>query len=57
VGAGLRYRTIVGPLRLDVGWRPPSLQLVGPGQGSDATTDVFGKKFQGAVNLTIGEPF
>jgi outer membrane protein assembly factor BamA len=29
VGAGLRYYTIVGPIRLDVGFRVPGLQVLG----------------------------
>jgi hypothetical protein len=56
LGAGLRYKTIVGPLRLDVGWLVPGLQ----GQRDDAQDvdrddPLF--KFQGAVHLTIGEAF
>ena len=57
IGGGLRYRTPVGPLRLDIGWRPSRLQVIGGGQGSDATTRVLGKNFEGAVAITIGEPF
>jgi hypothetical protein len=68
-GAGLRYKTIVGPLRLDVGWLVPGLQgntdetrvetnwLV-PGQKTvkvDRHDPLF--KLQGAVQLTIGEAF
>jgi hypothetical protein len=56
VGAGLRYKTIVGPLRLDVGVLVPGLQ----GERDDARNvdrgdPLFG--FEGAVHLTIGEAF
>jgi outer membrane protein assembly factor BamA len=57
IGGGLRYRTLVGPLRFDVGWRPPRMQRIGGGPGSDETTKVFGRQFEGAVAITIGEPF
>ncbi|HEX6243348.1 MAG TPA: BamA/TamA family outer membrane protein, partial [Polyangiales bacterium] len=58
-GGGLRYRTIVGPIRLDVGYRPPKLQR-GPSAGNPPESDEsgFGKaKFNGAIHLTIGEAF
>jgi hypothetical protein len=56
VGAGLRYKTIVGPLRLDVGVLVPRLQ----GERDDARMvdrrdPLF--KLNGAVLLTIGEAF
>lgn len=56
VGAGLRYKTLVGPIRLDVGVLVPGLQ----GDRSDA--DRVSRKdplfrFHGAVHLTIGEAF
>lgn len=56
IGAGLRYKTIVGPIRLDVGVLVPGLQ----GDRDDAQTvnrkdPLF--KFNGAVHLTIGEAF
>lgn len=57
LGGGLRYRTLVGPIRFDVGVRPPSLQRIGGGQGSTDTTKFLSKRFEGAVHITIGEPF
>ena len=54
LGAGLRYKTIVGPVRLDVGWLVPGLQ--GNNDGQLVLQDpLFG--FNGAVHLTIGEAF
>jgi outer membrane translocation and assembly module TamA len=54
VGGGLRYRTIVGPIRLDCGYRPMKLQ--GPDPEYDEMK--LGKlKFPGAIHLTIGEAF
>jgi outer membrane translocation and assembly module TamA len=56
LGAGLRYKTIVGPLRLDVGWLVPGLQgKRDDAQDVDRDDPLF--KFQGAVHLTIGEAF
>jgi outer membrane translocation and assembly module TamA len=56
LGAGLRYKTLVGPLRLDFAWLVPGLQ----GDTSDARRvdrrdPLFG--IVGAVHLTIGEAF
>jgi outer membrane translocation and assembly module TamA len=57
-GGGLRYRTIVGPIRLDVGYRPKNLQRKDGAPGEDDSMN-FGSnvKFHGAVHLTIGEAF
>jgi len=56
-GGGLRYRTIIGPIRLDVGYRPKNLQRADGGPGETDRTG-FGKaKFNGAIHLTIGEAF
>jgi hypothetical protein len=56
LGAGLRYKTLVGPIRLDVGFLVPGLQ--GP---LDDSEDVDYKdplfQFAGAVHLTVGEAF
>lgn len=56
-GGGIRYRTLVGPIRFDVGIRPQALQRLGGGEGSTDTTKFLGKRFEGAVHITIGEPF
>jgi outer membrane translocation and assembly module TamA len=70
-GFGLRYRTIIGPLRFDVGIRPD--ELAAPGAQSSLPpactnesanrcrplnyVDIFGLQFPGAFHLTIGEAF
>jgi translocation and assembly module TamA len=56
-GGGLRYRTIVGPIRLDVGVRPKKLQRIHGGPGEDDQTGLGKAKFPGAIHLTIGESF
>jgi outer membrane protein assembly factor BamA len=62
LGFGLRYLTIVGPLRLDVGFQVPDAQVL----GQDDTTAIGIPKSRinfvfaqvpGAVHLTIGEAF
>jgi outer membrane translocation and assembly module TamA len=59
-GGGLRYRTIVGPIRLDVGVRPKNLQR-GPHaneeEGESDVTKLSKARFPGAIHLTIGEAF
>lgn len=58
VGGGVRYRTIIGPIRLDVGYRPDALQRVGGSAPADAPqTNLRFAKFNGAIHLTIGESF
>jgi len=58
VGGGLRYRTLIGPIRLDVGYRPPALQrLDGTKPRDEHYTDLRFAKFDGAIHLTIGESF
>ncbi len=65
VGLGLRYRTIVGPLRFDVGYQVPEAQIVGlpdfytgrPEGNPKSKVDLFFVEFPGAVHLTIGEAF
>jgi translocation and assembly module TamA len=54
VGGGARYYTVIGPVRLDVGYRPTA--LAGAEQ-SDYRMDLGFTKFRGAVHLTIGESF
>ncbi|MFT3921571.1 MAG: BamA/TamA family outer membrane protein [Myxococcales bacterium] len=57
VGAGLRYRTLIGPLRLDVGVRPKNLQGHVPADEVPPPTNLGFMKFNGAIALTIGEAF
>lgn len=59
LGVGLRYQTIVGPLRLDVGFAPPDLQVFG--QDNRIRTGIpqariFGLA-DGTIHFTIGEAF
>jgi len=60
LGFGLRYKTIVGPLRLDMGLLPKALQVFGtderPFDRPSQNDGVFGLA-DGAVHLTIGEAF
>lgn len=59
LGFGLRYRTLVGPLRLDLGFAPSGLQVIGRDERVRAgltQAKVFGLA-PGAVHLTIGEAF
>lgn len=56
-GSGLRYATPVGPIRLDVGYRVPGMQILGethPEVDGDPGT-VFGAPI--ALSLGIGEAF
>ena len=57
LGAGLRYKTLVGPLRLDVGMA--GARPAGQPRGSSASVDRSDPLFKlnGAVQLTIGEAF
>jgi len=58
VGGGLRYRTLIGPIRLDVGYRPPALQRIDGTESRDEHyTDLRFTRFDGAIHLTIGESF
>jgi hypothetical protein len=71
VGLGLRYRTIIGPVRLDVAWAPQELQTIGVASTLPRTCqtdrasncnprnelDLGFVRFPGAFHLTIGESF
>lgn len=71
LGLGLRYQTLIGPLRFDVGVRPDQLAVIGrderfpPCQRDSASRcrpvnrlDVLGLfDFPGVFHLTIGEAF
>ena len=70
-GFGLRYHTIIGPLRFDVAIRPDELQVIGAedsrpvpctanrGQSCrpESRIDLGFLRFPGAFHLTIGEAF
>ena len=58
VGGGLRYDTIIGPVRFDIGVRVPNAQIVGEDDPPVGTTvKLFGLPLRGAFHLTIGEAF
>jgi translocation and assembly module TamA len=57
-GGGMRYRTPIGPIRLDVGYRVRSLARAGGGKPeTDPQTNLGFARFPGAIHLTIGESF
>lgn len=60
-GFGLRYHTLIGPLRLDFAWRIKNMQVYGPDErdpgGEQSTIDFGFAKMSGAIHLTIGESF
>ena len=60
-GFGLRYHTIVGPIRLDFAWRLKGLQVFGTDQrdpgGEQSKLDFGFAKMAGAIHITIGESF
>jgi outer membrane translocation and assembly module TamA len=56
LGWGLRFYTILGAIRLDVGLRVPSLQRADGSDGIDGEDSEF-LGAPGALHLTIGDPF
>jgi outer membrane protein insertion porin family/translocation and assembly module TamA len=62
IGAGLRYASPIGPVRVDLGWRVPGMQkLDGPGPLPDVS-EVAPYNEQGpldsfALSILIGEAF
>lgn len=54
-GLGARYSTPVGPIRFDVGYRIPGLQVLGDDTGEGVPPDFFGVPI--AIALSIGEAF
>lgn len=58
LGYGLRYHTVIGAIRLDVGYRVPAWQRIDGSNGveSDANELPFSDT-PGAIHLTIGDPF
>jgi hypothetical protein len=71
LGVGLRYRTIIGPLRLDVAFRPADDLVIGGAdprlracQGNEDVdcrpvpqVNLGVVEFPGAIHITIGEAF
>jgi outer membrane protein assembly factor BamA len=57
IGGGLRYYTVIGPVRLDVGYRPSWYQGAADNSQRMNLGKFLGGKFQGAVQLTIGDAF
>jgi outer membrane protein insertion porin family/translocation and assembly module TamA len=54
-GLGLRYTTPVGPLRFDVGWRLPGLQVISGTRNEGTPGTTFGLPI--AFNIALGEAF
>lgn len=60
VGLGLRYYTIIGPIRFDVGWRVPGAQRLGaplPNAEREPDLDVLVGQIPIAFHLALGEAF
>ncbi|MCC7534676.1 MAG: BamA/TamA family outer membrane protein [Deltaproteobacteria bacterium] len=60
LGMGLRYYTIIGPIRFDVGWRVPGAQRVGgelPNDELEPDLDVGFAELPISFHLAIGEAF
>ena len=65
-GFGLRYRTVIGPIRLDFGFAPKALQVIGSSDPRRRVTleedgRPFGESYilgsRGAIHFTIGEAY
>jgi len=54
-GLGFRYGTPVGPIRLDVGYRIPGMQVLGDDAGEGMPNDLLGVPI--AIAFGIGEAF
>jgi outer membrane protein assembly factor BamA len=58
LGFGLRYLTLVGPIRFDIGFRLPGLQRADGSDGIEEDADELPLiDYPGALHLTIGEAF
>ncbi|MBX3207000.1 MAG: BamA/TamA family outer membrane protein [Labilithrix sp.] len=56
-GAGARYDTPVGPVRLDVGYRIPGMQVIGGLTSDERAPQTFPLGIPIAVSLGIGEAY
>jgi outer membrane protein assembly factor BamA len=67
-GLGLRYKTLIGPIRLDAGFAPTNLQVIGADNRSRVAYNASGQLLdgfpeslflgmRGALHFTIGEAF
>jgi outer membrane protein insertion porin family/translocation and assembly module TamA len=56
-GPGARYDTPVGPVRLDIGWRLPGLQVLGGLTPDEQAPDTFVFGIPIAVAIGIGEAY
>jgi len=56
-GVGLRYHTIVGPLRLDAAVAPEDLQIIGEGMVDQLPPEFDTKVLGMEISFTIGEAF
>lgn len=58
LGAGLRYDTLLGPIRFDVAGRPAGLARAdGSTEAESFRTNLGFTRFRGAIHLTIGDAF
>jgi outer membrane protein insertion porin family/translocation and assembly module TamA len=56
-GPGARYDTPVGPIRLDVGYRIPGMQVIGGYTSDEQIPDTFPFGIPVAVHIGIGEAY
>jgi len=57
-GGGLRYHTLIGVLRLDVGFRIPAWQRADGSDGIESDANMLPwSRIPGAIHFTIGESF
>lgn len=58
LGYGLRYHTVIGAIRFDVGYRVPAWQRADGSNGIEAdANELLFSDLPGAMHLTIGDPF
>jgi outer membrane protein insertion porin family/translocation and assembly module TamA len=56
-GAGARYETPIGPVRLDIGYRVPGLQVIGGLTRDEREPETFPFGIPIAVSIGIGEAY